>query len=135
MKYFLPAFAIVTTAITPIVEAQTTPPGPNLLDPATSTVGLIVLGIIAVLALAWIILPFLILSGLRDAQREVARLRGESAQHLKEATRLLAEISSLMKQAGEDAEVTHAHLHNIDSEAQHSNQLLQWIGDLEKARS
>ena len=133
MSRHLPVFAFVTAFLSPLAQAQTTPEN-NLLTAGMGIAGLVALGIAAVLALAWIILPFLILSGLRDAQREVARLRGESAQHLKEANRLLGEISSLLKQAGEDAEVSHAHLHNIDSEAQHTNQLLQWIGDLEKAR-
>ena len=134
MKFLaLPTFIVATVALAPLAQAQTTPPE-SLFGATASVVSLVVMGIAAVLALAWIILPFLILSGLREAQREVARMRNESAQHLKESTRLLGEISSLMKQAGEDAEVTHAHLHNIDSEAQHTNQLLQWIGDLQKTQ-
>jgi hypothetical protein len=96
----------------------------------------------ALLAIVWLILPFILWAGLGALRRksdatnkllnaivdEQLNLRKEAAATRSAAETLLLELKEARAVAERNAGKTLAFLKNIDLESEHANQLLQWMG-------
>lgn len=113
----------------------------NLLQFVGGTPGLVIFGFVALLALCWILLPILLIRMLGQLNSSVIEFRNEIrlndrslSAKLEKTNATLAELLVAMRAFDENAhdgsKRAATRLGNLDVHAEHTNDLLKWIGSI-----
>ena len=84
--------------------------------------GLVIAVLALILAIAWLLLPFLILSSLRDVRAEIEASNKLAAEQIRGTKTLATALESLAS----EQQITNQHLQNLFDAANRANQLLDW---------
>ena len=118
----------------------------NLLQLAGGTTGLVIAGFVVLLALCWLLLPILVIRMLRELNSSVIEFRNEIrlndrslSAKLEKTNATLAELLVAMRAFDENAhdagKRAATRLGNLDVHAEHTNDLLKWIGSILQTNS
>lgn len=120
----------------------------NLSDFLSGTVGLVAVIFLGAMALLWFVFPLVVMSGLKQIRKEMeAQRRGpdtapsldvsvellaELQRHTRRLESIFEELARHHKESETVGDKTAVHLHNLDAAGEHTNALLQWIGESSK---
>lgn len=93
-------------------------------------IGLVIVIFLVVLWLAWLLLPFLILSSLKKLREEVIKADARAHAIAQENIRATKALSSALVAVAELQQATNQHLQSLFGAHVRTNQMLDWGADL-----